>query len=225
MFSLLCIFSISAQPKLSALLLGEWSGILRRNSLRFPVPFTRFTIEFHPKSDGIITEGSLWRDDLNSTDILPIEHFLFSHFEVEFDSELTGQVFKFQSGRSLLTKFEIRPFISGDAAYTKLTFARSWWIDLTLYNGSYFTAVLSAKESSGTAEYSIARANVPIAKPERRFGKWSVIGGIVIGIQIIVFWGLKRYNASLTQQLDDLKSQVVIDLDAPKPQRKKRKNE
>jgi hypothetical protein len=215
MLVFLCAFSSADQIQFSPLILGEWSGVLVRNGLRIPIPFSKFTVEFHPRPDSPVIEGSFWRDDVTSNQILPMDAFLLAHLEVSWDSGLGGQVFNLQPERSLLSKFEFRPFITGDAAHAKLTFPPHWFLDLTLYNGSYFTAVLSARETSGTAEYRVTHAQVPVVRPESRFGKWTVIGLIVVAVQIVIFFALRRYSASLTQRIDDVKAQVIIDLDGP----------
>jgi hypothetical protein len=225
MFPFLCVLSSAELPGLSVLIIGEWTGAISRNGLHIPDPVSRFTVEFHQKPEIRVTEGSLWRDDLNSTEILPIDAFRLFHFEILWSSEIAGEVFSVGPERSRLTRFEFQGTMSGAAMFAKMSFGREWWLDLTLYNGSYFRAVMSKKQSSGVAEYVIMRAMVPAVKAGGGLRKWGIIGGIVIVIQIAVFWALRRCNTSLTRQLEELKAQTVIDLDGPAQSRRKRKAE
>jgi hypothetical protein len=218
MLSVFFAIGASEELSLSTFLVGEWSGTIHRSSLRSPIAISRFTITFQPKPDSRLTEGTLWRDDLNSTEMLPFDSFLLSHFEISWEGGATGHVFRAEGDKRLLTKFEFQGVMGGVASYAKLSFERKTWVDLTLYNKTYFSAILSTKESSGTAEYFVLRAQVPAVKPRGgNLKKWGAIAAVVIVVEVMMFWGLRRYSAGLTQKIEDLKSQTIIDLDQTGP--------
>jgi hypothetical protein len=215
------LLALAARLDLPSFVLGEWSGVAQRVSPRFRDPVRRFTVELH-RAPGGATEGTAWRDDANASGAAPLDAFLLAHFEVAWQTDEAADVFALRPARALLTTARFQAVMGGAAWFAPLRLGR-WALDLTLYNQSHFTAVLSARDLAGTAEYAVVRAPLPAAGGRRSYAKWVAIAAAVILAQAAVFVWLRRSSASMGRRLDELRAQVVIDLDDPAPERARRK--
>jgi hypothetical protein len=194
---------------------------MSRNYLRQPNIPSKLTIEFHPKDDGALLEGTVWRDDVPSSDVLPIESFFVAHLELEFETDFSGRIFTLQPAREFMSSFGFQPIVTGVSFAARLSLPRNWSLDLRLKEGGSFAAVVSTRTSSGTVEYS-ARKRVQVAVTGSSRRMWWIFGGIFIGVQLLLFVILRNYRASLTKKIDNLRETVTIDLDRMKPEKKRK---
>jgi hypothetical protein len=220
MLALLAVFAGSAM-KFWDLVQGEWAVLMSRNYLRQPNIPSKLTVEFHPKDGSALLEGTVWRDDIPSSDVLPIESFFLAHLELEFETDFTGRIFTLQPAREFMSSFGLQPLVAGVSFSARLKLPGNWTLDLRLTEGGQFSAVASTRSSSATVEYSARkRAQVAVAGSSRRM--WWIFGAVFIGVQVFLFIILRNYRASLNKKIDNLRETVTIDLDKIKPEKKRK---
>lgn len=199
-----------SSSSLAKFMLGEW--IITPNHAKGDSG--RLYIEVHENEKRQIMEATLWRDDMNSTEVMTIDNYLLGYYEVEFETDFSGQVYSVHGTRSLLTDFAFQPVPNTITIMTKVKLDANTTMQLTFLNGTYFSAVVAHKGVSLTDEYTIKRADVvdPIATSSS-MKRWMYIGLAVVVVQLLLFLCLRCCRSSLNSRIDRVRSEMVIDLD------------
>jgi hypothetical protein len=174
--------------RLASLLIGEWSVTVVRNYVRQVDLLSRLTFEFHPKSGTPLIEGTVWRDDISSTELLTIDSFLLAHLELEFDTDLAGRIYTIGPTREFMSPFGFQPLVPGVSLSTRIRLLGNWSLDLRLIEGSSFTAIASTRLGAGTIEY-VARKRPKQAVQRSKGGRWLIVGTAVVAAVIgVLLW-------------------------------------
>jgi hypothetical protein len=178
--------------QLASLLIGEWSVAAVRNYVRQVDLLSRLTIEFHPKSGTSLIEGTVWRDDLSSSELLTIESFLVAHLELEFDADLAGRIYTMGATREFMSPFGFQPLVPGVSLSTRIRLLGNWSLDLRLIEGSSFTAIASTRVGSGTIEYVAKKRPKQSVQPSHG-GWWLIVGAVALVVIGVLLW---KYQGS-----------------------------
>jgi hypothetical protein len=182
-------------PQFRRLLLGEWRGTISRNRSYFTDVFADLSIEFHTTRELILTEGTIWRDDIRIPEFLEIEAYLIAHLEIEWESDTLGHVFTMVADRKHVTHVDFRPVI-GEAIYSATAkISPLCNVDIRVINQSY----VRATANPGSLKYEIRRLTVADTKGES-FSSWFVIAAVSVALQIqlcTVFRRLSRRSKAV----------------------------
>jgi hypothetical protein len=181
------LFSGSA-VRLGSLLIGEWSVTVVRNYVRQVDLLSKLTFEFHPKPGTSLIEGTVWRDDLGSNELLTIESFLLAHLELEFDTDLAGRIYTMGPTREFMSPFAFQPLVPGVSLSTRIRLLGNWSLDLRLIEGASFTAIASTRLGAGTIEYVAKKRPKQAVRPSKR-GRWLIVAAaaalVAVGVLLL----------------------------------------
>lgn len=227
----LFFFSISEKPKeqfsMKDFIVGEWdvfnsSRILEKG--RKLVPDYTAVMNFNEKS--AFLDGIIWKNNINSTEVQPIEDFIVGNVEVVFTSDFGGQVYSLVPERHLMTTFVFTPNL-GFAFSTKGKIDGGHSFHLTLVNGTFFTFILTTPGRTKAQEFIINRARKIEEPPGMpKYVKWLMFGAIGLIIFQVVMWiALKSCKSAIDVKIDQFQRENVIDLDAQAKQIKTKKKD
>jgi hypothetical protein len=213
--ALLTLFA-ARRPQFGQIFLGEWTATINHDRFYLDNVLTELSIEFHATQEAIITEGTIWRDDLNTADFSDIESFLTAHLEIEWESGTLGHVFTMQPQRKLLTHLEFQP-VTGEATYSATAkVGPSLIFNLSVINQSYMKAIINP----GSFKYEIQRVTVAERK-EVSFHSWIAIGAVTVAFQIPLCTLLWRYGRKTNDGVDKETKDPADEANNAEQQRKK----
>jgi hypothetical protein len=184
------------QLDFSRVLLGEWSVQLNETNARPSQLIPSATIEFHLKSGSNLTEGTVWRDDIDSPDFHPIETFLLAHLEVDWVTQSSARIYKMHPARNLLTSLE---FVADHAFqnYTASAEIGYWRIGIVIPNMRredlpiHGAASVFLKES-GPFNFGLDRAAIVGTAAAISYESWVIVGGVVAALHVLLFLFVRR---------------------------------
>jgi len=177
--------------ELSKLVIGEWSVAAVRSYVHQVDFFRKLTFEFHPVAGSSLIEGTIWHDEIGSTEPLLIDSFLLAHLEVELDGEMSGKIFTRSPDREFRSNFRFRPIVPGVSFSTKVRLFGNWSLDLRLLaDVAAFTAVASTRGLSDTVEYSAKKRPKQVAAAST--GRGWIIGGVSVAVAAVSLLIVKK---------------------------------
>ena len=211
MFLLLCSAALAADGlSMGDFAVGEWSVVPKHGDRDSGVFTAAVTYNERKK----VHEATFWKDDVNSSEILPVSDFMAGHFEIEFLTDFAGQVYSMKPTRHLMSKFDFQPVGLDLSVQSRIKLDGGETLQLTFVNGTYFSAVVSRKGTTKTSEYLIVRMeslNGESGQSRLRF--WMYIAGLALAIQVFLWLMLRACRSSLDSRFDQIRENMVIDLD------------
>lgn len=196
-------------PTLGSFIMGEW--IIKPKHGK--TESGRRYVEIHDNEKRKIIECTIWRDDMNSTEVMTIDNYMLGYYEIEFENDFAGQVYT-GGDRTLVTDFSFQPVPNTMTIMTKAKLDSTRTLQLTFVNATYWTAVVAHKGVSRTDEYIITRMNaVEVGNSKSSLKNWMYIGLAVIAVQLLLFMCLRCCRSNMDARMDRLRSEMVIDLD------------
>jgi hypothetical protein len=224
MLSIILLFSLaSGTNDPNVFIEGEWLAMIangnRTEKETWPASVT---IAFHGNSATGIFEATAWKNGVPSNEsLVPMEELFLGHFEIEFKGNLEGRVFSNYPTRHSMSDFRFVRVQDFLAAAIKLD--NSDVLDIHLLNGSV-EAIIHGK-SRQSAHYTLIK--VAEGSGNEIFGRkwklWLWIGGILGFIQLFIWLMLRSYRRSLSEKLDAVRAEHVINLDEKDMPKKKQK--
>jgi hypothetical protein len=214
--------SSARTPHFERIVLGEWSATLLGGTLRMVSLPSLLTIEFHSVSNSPITEGTFWRDDINTTEFLPIETFLIGHVQVEWESETVGHVFTMQPERRLLTHVDFRQSGSGPVYSAQANLSQQWFFNISVFDPWYVEALVSAAGLRGALHYGVRRATTPKGS-QVDYRSWLFIGIIIATFPISMVGVYRKCRVAPRNVVYDVKPPRVRVNQGSGKQRKRQK--
>jgi hypothetical protein len=196
---LLPAFFAGNAVRLANLLIGEWSVTVVRNYVRQVDLLSKLTFEFHRKVGTSLVEGTVWRDDLSSAELFPIDLFLVAHLELEFDTDLAGRIYTLGATREFMSPFGFQTLVPGVSLSTRIRLLSNWSLDLRLIKGSSFTAIASTKLGAETIEYVAKKRPKQAAQPSTR-GRWLIVAVAAFLVVAIGALAWKYHRSGKTAQ-------------------------
>lgn len=116
--------------------------------------------------------------------------------------------------RALLTTFD---FVSAGYSGENITRAKldnGLSIQVNYVNETAFTAIVAVKSSPVVREYTISKAVVGKAPNGNKLRFWMWVAVTVVVIQVLLWLLFKACRSSVTSRIDDMRENMVIDLDS-----------
>ena len=189
---------------------GEWIATPQYGDTDLDV--FSIAVQFNERKK--VHEATFWRDNVNSSEILPITDFVAGHFEIEFLSEFTGQIYSLLPSRHLMSNFEFRPVGLTMSVVTRIKLDSGESMQLTFVNGTHFSAAVSRKGTTKAVEYLVVRPSaVTEGSGQSKLKFWLYIGVLALAIQIFLWLMLRACRSNLDDKFDKIRENMVIDLD------------
>jgi hypothetical protein len=202
MFLLLGL-AAAEQIDFSRLLLGEWSVHLVELNSPPTQLIPSMTFEFHLLNNSNLTEGTVWRDDIDTPDFHPIETFFLAHLEVDWLSPSSARIYTMQPERRLLSNTE---FVSNTSSnnYTSWIEIGDWQLLIAIPESGisdasiHGTASVSLK-GLGTFTYNLDRAPVVPGTVATSYESWVVVGGVIVALHVLLFLILRSCGGGMVE--------------------------
>lgn len=215
LISFLISLSFSKPNKLilQDFLLGEWNLVeSKQNSLTQSTP--AYTAEFHKNSQGSI-DGSIWSDTISEIGELPdFDQFEIAQIQIHFLSELHGSIFNLKKEKEVLSEFIFHPINMGKSLMTHLTINKTFSIQISLQNSTYFQIFLTDNKNGISSELYALRATPTKITKQQTYYKYLLIGAaVLVSLQAISWSILKICKRSIDKKIEEERENTVIDLD------------